>query len=89
MLLLIFKKNSKLVYVSTDLHHQREGDYDDNLKILKRIFLRITESIEKLIWKRVDLIFYNREDEADFIKFYTNKNKLFYIPLIVMEKYNF
>lgn len=89
LLLLIFKKNSKLVYVSTDLHHQREGDYDDNLKILKRIFLRITESIEKLIWKRVDLIFYNREDEADFIKFYTNKNKLFYIPLIVMENITF
>ena len=64
LFLLLFKSNSKLIYICTDLHHLRKGDYDNNLYILKVLFLKIIKLIEKIIWERADFILFNRNDDA-------------------------
>ncbi len=84
-LVLLFAPHRRLIYVATDLHYKRIGDYDEYFRLLRKLFLAIIKKLEIAIWRRSALIFYNREDEANFIKEFVADSQLCYLPLLTFD----
>lgn len=89
LIISLFSRKSKLIYIVTDLHFKRAGDYTGSYKALSSVFLGLLKKIEIYLWSRSSYVLYNRQDEAEYISKYIDKEKLVYLPLTIIENISF